>query len=95
MGLKHSLATLLLASVPLGLAHPGDEKVYQHRARPLEQRSLDHCDKHFSEAEFVKRTVDIHSAEFERLRRAAGFEDVKYGDPKNNKRCSSWSKFIL
>lgn len=73
MGLKSTLAALMLA-VPLGLAHPGPEKVYQHNAVPLEARSLNHCKRHFEKEEFMKRTVEIHGAELSRLRRAAGLE---------------------
>lgn len=70
MGLKSSLAALMLA-VPLGLAHPGHEKVYQH---PLEVRTLDHCKRDFAKPEFVKRTVEIHGSELSRLRRSLGIE---------------------
>lgn len=78
MGLKAALTALLLA-VPLGLAHPGhDEKVYQHRAMPLERKSLAHCNKRLNEPEFVKRTVDAHVAEIARIRRHRGIEHSTY-----------------
>ena len=81
MGLKSTLAALLLA-VPTGLAHPGhEEKIYQHNALPLERKSLAHCEKHFKEEEFARRTVERHTAEFSRLRRAIGIEDEPYGFP--------------
>lgn len=73
MGFQASFKALLL-SASLVLAHPGHEKVYQHNARELEARSLDHCDKAFSHPEFVKRTVEIHGEEYGRLRRALGLE---------------------
>ncbi|KAK3933874.1 Intradiol ring-cleavage dioxygenase [Diplogelasinospora grovesii] len=68
MGFK----TLLLLAAPLALAHPGHrEEVYHH---PLERRDLNHCEKSFSEPEFIKRTVEIHGREFARLRRELGLE---------------------
>ncbi|KAK0716772.1 Intradiol ring-cleavage dioxygenase [Lasiosphaeria miniovina] len=73
MGIKNLLSSLLLAA-PLVLAHPGKEKVHAHRALPLERKSLDHCEKHFSDPEFVTRTVEIHGREFARLRRELGLE---------------------
>lgn len=75
MGFKTSLAAALLA-IPLGLAHPHpvDEPEYQHHARPLMERSLDHCAGQFAEPEFMKRTIDRHSDEYDRLRRALGVE---------------------
>ena len=69
MGLKS-----LLVAASLALAHPGHEKVYQHNAVEKEARSLDHCSAEFSHPEFVKRTVERHGAEFDRLRRDLGFE---------------------
>lgn len=77
MALKNLLAGLLLAA-PLALAHPAGEKVYAHRALPLERKSLNHCQKRFSEPEFIKRTVESHGRELTRLRRKRGLEvDVK------------------
>ncbi|KAK3936348.1 aromatic compound dioxygenase [Diplogelasinospora grovesii] len=73
MGFK----TLLLLAAPLALAHPGHkEEVYHH---PLERRDLNHCEKSFSEPEFIERTVEIHGREFARLRRELGLET---GAPK-------------
>ncbi|KAI6449200.1 hypothetical protein MCOR17_010195 [Pyricularia oryzae] len=85
MGFKTSLAAALLA-IPLGLAHPHpvDEPEYQHHARPLMERSLDHCAGQFAEPEFIKRTIDRHSDEYDRLRRALGVEPE--GSPHISKR---------
>jgi len=77
MGLKSALVSLFLV-LPLGWTHPGhEEKIYQHAATPKEARSLDQCQKAFSEPEFVKRTVERHGEEFLRLRRNLGVEDEK------------------
>lgn len=73
MALKSFLTGLLLAA-PLALAHPGKEEVYAHAALPLERKSLSHCEKEFSEPEFIKRTVEIHGRELERLRRQLGIQ---------------------
>ncbi|KAI7912666.1 hypothetical protein M0657_010014 [Pyricularia oryzae] len=85
MGFKTSLAAALLA-IPQGLAHPHpvDEPEYQHHARPLMERSLDHCAGQFAEPEFMKRTIDRHSDEYDRLRRALGVEPE--GSPHISKR---------
>ncbi|KAB5581141.1 Intradiol ring-cleavage dioxygenase-like protein [Coniochaeta sp. 2T2.1] len=80
MTLKASLTALVLTT-SLGWAHPGHEKIYQHAP---EVRSLGHCDKAFSQPEFVKRTVEIHGEELVRLRRAMGLEDEK--SPKIHQR---------
>ncbi|KAK3326916.1 Intradiol ring-cleavage dioxygenase [Cercophora scortea] len=74
MSLKTVLSSLLLAG-NLVLAHPGKEEVYAHSALPLERKSLNHCNKEFSEPEFVKRTVEIHGREYARLRRELGLEN--------------------
>ncbi len=68
--LNNSLASLLLLA-PLVLGHPGPE---EHVNQPLESRNLDHCQRDFSEPEFVKRTIQIHGAEYARLRRSLGLE---------------------
>ncbi len=74
MALKNFMAGLLLAS-PVALAHPGHhEKVYAHNALPLERKSLAHCSAEFSKPEFIKRTVEIHGAELDRLKRSLGLE---------------------
>ncbi len=73
MGLRNSLSGLLVAA-SLAFAHPGPEKVYQHNAVELEARSLDHCQRDFSEPEFVKRTLERHGEEYDRLRRNLGLE---------------------
>ncbi|TLD19610.1 hypothetical protein PspLS_09620 [Pyricularia sp. CBS 133598] len=75
-----------LLGIPLSLAHPHpvDEPEYQHHARPLIERSLDHCAGHFAEPEFMKRTIDRHSDEYDRLRRALGVEPE--GSPHISKR---------
>ena len=36
---------------------------------PIERRNLNHCHKEFSQESFVKRTLEIHEKEFDRLRR--------------------------
>ena len=69
MGLKS-----LLVAATLALAHPGHEEVYQHNAVEKEARSLDQCSSEFSHPEFVKKTVERHGAEFDRLRRSLGLE---------------------
>ncbi|GAB1315230.1 Intradiol ring-cleavage dioxygenases domain-containing protein [Madurella fahalii] len=76
MVLKSILSSLLLAA-PLVLAHPGKEKVYAHAALPLERKSLGHCQREFNEPEFIKRTVEIHGRELQRLRRDLGLEVPK------------------
>jgi hypothetical protein len=73
MTLKNLLASLLLAA-PLALAHPGKEEVFAHAAQPLERKSLAHCEKEFSQPEFIKKTVEIHGRELARLRRSLGLE---------------------
>ncbi|KAK0629518.1 Intradiol ring-cleavage dioxygenase [Bombardia bombarda] len=74
MGLKAVFSGALLAASSV-VAHPGHhEKVYAHAALPLERKSLDHCSEHFSQPEFVERTVEIHGREFARLRRELGLE---------------------
>lgn len=73
MTLKSIIASLLLAA-PLALAHPGKEKVYAHAALPLERKSLGHCEKEFNSPEFIKKTVEIHGRELQRLRRELGLE---------------------
>ncbi|KLU90200.1 hypothetical protein MAPG_09164 [Magnaporthiopsis poae ATCC 64411] len=87
MGFKiaFSLAAAI-ATLPVALAHPHGvaEPEFQHNARPLYERSLDHCEGHFAEPEFVKRTVDRYSDEYDRLRRALGFEPE--GSPHISKR---------
>ncbi|KAL2152736.1 hypothetical protein VTH82DRAFT_5921 [Thermothelomyces myriococcoides] len=71
MKLNQFLAGALLAA-PV-LAHPTHkEKVYAHRALPLERKSLAHCSAKFKEPEFVKRTVEHHGRELHRLKRARG-----------------------
>lgn len=77
MGFKIALhLAVAIATLPVALAHPHGvaEPEFQHNARPLYERSLDHCEGHFAEPEFVKRTVDRYSDEYDRLRRALGFE---------------------
>jgi hypothetical protein len=86
MGIKSTLTSLLLA-IPLGLAHPAPEKIYQHNAVPREARSLDHCKREFSHPEFVKKTTEIHGAELQRLRRALGYEP--------HDRYAVWDQFAL
>lgn len=82
MAIKTLLSSFLLA--PLALAHPGHhEKVYSHRALPVEQRSLDHCSKEFNSPEFVKRTVEVHGQEFARLRRALGYDEEPKLSPRD------------
>ncbi|EJT69775.1 hypothetical protein GGTG_12658 [Gaeumannomyces tritici R3-111a-1] len=75
-----------IATLPFVLAHPHgvDEPEFQHNARPLYERSLDHCEGKFAEPEFVKRTIDRYSDEYDRLRRALGFEPE--GSPHISKR---------
>ncbi len=70
MGLKHSLASLMLA-VPLALAHGIHDNT---PLGPIERRDLNHCDKAFKEEEFMKPTVEIHGREFARLRRNLGLD---------------------
>ena len=73
MGLL-SLSVALLAAATAS-AHPGHkEAVHAHRAVPLEQRSLNHCDKAFKHPEFLKRTLDRLGPEFSRVRRSLGVE---------------------
>jgi len=68
MGFKTTLVNLL-AAVPLALAH-GDHIALG----PIERRDLKHCERHFKEPEFVKRTVEIHGRELARLRRNLGLD---------------------
>jgi len=75
MGLKSLLSTALLAA-PLVFAHPHgahEEPV----ALPLERRDLNHCKREFSDPEFIKRTIESHGKEYSRLRRRAGYSDVR------------------
>ncbi|KAK4445799.1 Intradiol ring-cleavage dioxygenase, partial [Podospora aff. communis PSN243] len=82
MGLKQLLSSVLLAA-PLALAHPGHkEEVHQHAAAPLERKSLNHCSKEFNDPAFIRRTVEIHGEEYNRLRRAAGLPPVSRGERK-------------
>jgi protocatechuate 3,4-dioxygenase beta subunit len=78
MGLKSSVLSALLASVPLGLAHPhGHPETgtpFQHNAVPLKERSLDHCHAAFMEPEFLHRTVKRHATDFAELQTSAGLE---------------------
>ncbi|KAH8893951.1 aromatic compound dioxygenase [Thozetella sp. PMI_491] len=73
MGIRNALSGLVVAA-SLAFAHPGPEKIYQHNARELEARSLDHCKRDFSHEDFIKRTVERHGNEFHRLRRNLGLE---------------------
>ncbi len=70
MGVKNYLTGLLLAA-PLVLAHPGPDHI---PLLPIERRDLNHCQKEFSHPEFVRRTVERHGEEYERLRRSLGLE---------------------
>jgi protocatechuate 3,4-dioxygenase beta subunit len=74
MAIKNLVSSLLLAG-SLVHGHPGHkEEVYSHAALPLERKSLDHCSQQLNDAEFVKRTVEFHGAEYARLRREAGYD---------------------
>jgi len=82
MGLKQLLSSVLLVA-PLALAHPGhEEEVHQHAANPLERKSLNHCQKEFNDPVFIRRTVEIHGEEYNRLRREAGLPPVSRGERK-------------
>lgn len=76
MGLKLALAGLLAASSAV-LGHPGPEDI---PLLPIERSDLNHCKREFSAPDFVKRTVDSHMDEFDRLRRELGLPPTKrYG----------------
>lgn len=81
MGLKTTLAGLLLAAAPLALAHPHghpeEGNLFQNAAVPLKERSLNHCHKEFSEPDFLHRTVKRHAEEFAELQKARGLDAIE------------------